>query len=384
MAVLASAGSLSNLLVNIGAVCFSQAVTAGQTSGKQGRACAEHLAEAGKTFGPQNSRAYSLIGAQSVQSRNSERAVANLQIAGTLDPRDAVSRFRLGEVLFERHEQDAALVEWRAAAAAPSFLLRGIEAAESGDPERAVDLAKTALAIDSEDYRAWLLLGDSLRSCTDATAAADAYGQAIQRSPSQASGYELLGQLYYKDLKRPEEADAILSRGITHADPPVDRLYAARSRLNLERERLQAAERDARVAVDLNPATIAHQQWLGDVLFARGSYRQAEEQYRTLGSIGQHWYWKWISHVRLAKVYVAQERREAAIAELRSAVLVVLNGRAGADTVIQGYVALGDLLVAAGRSDEARAAFLEALKLRPTDVAVSRRLASLQPDRRPR
>ena len=121
-------------------------------------------------------------------------------------------------------------------------------------------------------------------------------------------------------------------------------------------DRLPAAERAYRAAIAANPKFAAAHHNLATVLHQRGRFQQAIHAFRTSAKLDPDL--TAAAHLGVGAVLLRTEEYERAEAELRAAI-------AAAPEAPDPHRFLGDLKRTLGRYEEARAAYLDALRCRP-------------------
>jgi tetratricopeptide (TPR) repeat protein len=252
------------------------------------------------------------------------------------DPSNYVGWFDLGFVDNALGKVDESIAAYRKSVAAKadvfeSNLNLGLQLAKTGDPDAAqflraaTHLKPTAHAEEGLE-RAWLSLGHVLEKAKPEEAVA-AFRQAAALEPKDAEPHLAAGQ-------------------------------------TLERqERLADAEKEYQEALRLDPASEAL-TGLANVYMRGRRFPEAEEYLRRL--VAEHPQEAAV-HLQLGRVLAAQNKNDAAIAELETAVKL-----APADHSMDRELA--DLYAAAGKYDQAEAAYRKLVKIHPDDAGLHRSL----------
>ena len=181
----------------------------------------------------------------------------------------------------------------------------------SGDGPRGITLLQHAAELDPRDFRPWYALGKVYHDLNDAGKAAEAYSEALRRSPPEAEANDsrvgriralldarrvdqasadiagalvlmpdnpqLLGQAarHACEQHRSDEAMKLADRAIT-LDPNNFDAHLARARLHLLADRSRDALADAGKAVEANPRDLSALQLLMQIQSRLGLKEQAE------------------------------------------------------------------------------------------------------------
>ncbi len=155
---------------------------------------------------------------------------------------------------------------------------KGMKALDTGKWAQAEKDLRRAVTIHPEYASAWSALGEALSELSRPTEARDAWGRAIQADPNYVKPHVLLAQLAIREGKM-EDAVAITGRALDARYTQSVPVYFYNAVANLALRRLEAAEKSARRAVELDPShhVPKAELLLGTVLAAKGDRQGAAE-----------------------------------------------------------------------------------------------------------
>lgn len=279
------------------------------------RADAETALQRAEALAPRSSFARGL-GWLSMRQGRQDEAERSLRRAWTLNPRDPLAGFFLGQGLWEEGERGEALEAWRGAGAAAYFLTQGKELQTAGRWEEAEGVLRLAVELDPQSWEAHLELGEALlrnrkvqgaiqefrlalatcppekaadaylwlghayRSAKDREQALSAYREAYARAPRDEylPYYAYYVGLVLLELDRLDEAEVFLRESV-RAAPHAPNHYLL-ARVYMQREDWAGAARELEQAVALAPSALWYREPLGDMYVKQGKMEAALEAYR--------------------------------------------------------------------------------------------------------
>jgi protein O-GlcNAc transferase len=253
------------------------------------------------------------------------------------DPKSYVAWFDLGFVENALGKVDDSIAAYRKSVAAKpgvfeSNLNLGLQLAKTGHPDaeqflRAATQMKPTSHADDGQYRAWLALA-----------------QVVAKSKPQ----DALAAYHRAAVLQPKETEPHLSAGqlLEHEDKFAD------------------AEQEYKQALALDPQSTDAVIGLANVYMRGHRFPEAEDYLRRL--LAEHMDSAPV-HIQLGRVLAAEDKTDAAIAELQAGIKLTPGDDASQRE-------LADLYVTAGKNDLAEAAYRTLLSAHPSDADLHRRL----------
>ena len=324
----------------------SYASTAGQASQQQDGSSSNTHRKSGSTHhttvaeaedpSPELTKAESLI-----QKQDFAGAEPLLRKLIEHDADDYVAWFDLGFVENGLGKTDESIAAYRKSVAAnptifESNLNLGLQLAKAGNPDaekflRAATQLKPTSHVAEGQARAWLSLGHVIETS----------------KPDEAvAAYQKASALMPKDAEPHLSAGLLLEKQNKFAD----------------------AELEYKQALQIDPSSMDAVIGLANIYMRRKQFPEAEAQLRKIGAAHPN---QAALHIQLARVLAAQGKNDEAIAEFEM-------GLRGGDLAKSGLTdpqrELADLYYAAGKNDQAEAAYRALLAKQPSDPVLHREL----------
>jgi Flp pilus assembly protein TadD len=155
---------------------------------------------------------------------------------------------------------------------------KGVKALGNKKWPQAEKELRRAVTMHPEYASAWSALGEALLEMSRPAEARAAWNRAIQSDPNYVKPYVLLASLALRE-GRMEDAASITGRALEARYTQTVPVYFYHAAANLALGRLDAAEKSARKAVELDPAhgVPKAEHLLGNILAAKGDRRGAAE-----------------------------------------------------------------------------------------------------------
>jgi predicted TPR repeat methyltransferase len=161
---------------------------------------------------------------------------------------------------------------------AEALHFQGLAVHQRGDPARAIELIRAAIALNGQQFGWYSNLGNLLQLSGQKDAAAEAYEQAMRLAPERADIHNNLGVLQ-GDRGRLEEAESTLRRAVA-LDPDKAEVHANLGRVLLRLARNDEALGCLTEALRLNPDLMMARPMLGLVYRRLGRLDAAAQVYR--------------------------------------------------------------------------------------------------------
>ncbi len=273
-----------------------------------------------------------------------EDAKKHLEVALSLDPTYALTRYYFGIALKGLGDTEAAVAQWQRILReepehGPTLMMLGQLRFQAADFEQAFELLGRGLAVPLDTpfmvgnrAAGWYLVGRAAQNTGRTDEAIDAFGQAIQEDPRRTEAYGDAARLLRK-VGRGDEAIGLVRRGVEFS-PASAELRLVLGNLLLQGKRFDEARGELSQSLRLKP---------GDV--------------RTLSAAG-------FVELQLGNV-------DTAIEHLRAALRVNPNFHLA-------HFHLGNALLQTGKRDDAVKHFETAIRLRPSFEPARRALAELE------
>jgi tetratricopeptide (TPR) repeat protein len=370
-------GAVSLVHNNLGSLRLNRALLAEDLTPEEETA---EAVRAGRRFqralawNPLNGEAYQNLATIYAAWQDDASSTNALSRAAALIPRDAITRFKYGQALAARGDEEGAIHEWRAAGAAPALVIRGQalagEGAALGAREGAVRAYRRAVAVDPELAEAHLRLGQALSRLGRQAEALEAFAAAAEVDRGSSSRPYLLQAEVH--VVREEWTAALVAYGEAAASAPYDpephyrRGWVLSEKLGDDGAAAAAFE----MALEVDPEHVPSRRALGVLEAGRGDCDAAAEVLEPLvsgpGSDGG----AAALHVQLGRCLLEQGRDGEALGHLERAAAL------GGDSV-DVLLGLGQAYAVAGRFGEAVDAYRQALALAPENEEARQALEEL-------
>jgi tetratricopeptide (TPR) repeat protein len=299
-------------------------------------------------FNPQESHAWSNLGAILTRLKRWKEAESALQCAVMRDPNSAYAHFHKGVYFAVQERYPEAEKEFRDAVACdPSdalahlrlgLILKLLERYKEAEIE-----CRRAIELDPNEFVYHLELGAILWKMKRFSEAEEILARAIQMKPNDANAWNSLAQTY-TELERYAEAESALRRAL-ECDPEFGDAYANLGIIFAHQNKLFEAEAACRHAIQINPLDATYHSNLAGVLKQLGKLAEAEgelQQAIKLGPLNEGFYY------HLCEVLYELERWSEAIDIAKRGVKINPNS-------IQSQFSFGVILAKMGCNVEAEA-----------------------------
>jgi tetratricopeptide (TPR) repeat protein len=235
-------------------------------------------------------------------------------------------------------------------------LICALDAGAKGEPARQLECLRRLIAACPNDERARTLLGNYDFGRQDYDAAVAAYEKAIAIDPGFSQPYNQLGYAY-RFLGRLDEAERTFKKYI-ELIPDDPNPYDSYAELLMKRGRFQESIRSYEKALALDPHFVNSYVGIGNDRVFMGQPAEARKEYAKLLDVARTDGERRLAHFWTAMSYVHEGATDEALAEVGKMASI---DRAGNDLVaLSGALAqMGNILLEAGRTDEAAARFRE-------------------------
>lgn len=307
---------------------------------------------------PAHEFGWKALGAVFKQLGRSADALAPMQKAAVLAPRDVEAHYNLGATLQNLGRLDEAEASYRRAlqinpdyADAHSNL--GVTLQDLGRLDEAEASYRRTLQIKPDSAKAHSNLGVILQELGRLDEAEASHRRALQVSPDNADAHSNLGNAL-KALGRPDDAEASYRKAIQINPDFADAHYNLGSVLQ-ELGRLEEAEASFRRALELKPDYATAHYNLGNTLKKLGRLDEAEAEYRHVLALTPDFP---DAHNNLGSTLKESGRLDEAEVSLRRALQIKPD-------YAEAHYNLGNTLKELGRPDEAEASYRRALQIDP-------------------
>ena len=305
-----------------------------------------------------------LVGRDLVEKLRGGEARAHFQKALELDPKFAMAY--VGRMTastgptetFTAMEQAVALIP--GVTEAEANMIRTVEAGVNSRPDEQRRLLEANAKAYPDDERAHSLLGNYLFGAQEWEAAINEYTRAIAINPNFSPPYNQLGYAL-RYLHRDTEAEAAF-KTYTELLPDEPNPYDSHAEMLLYLGRYREAIGEYQKALDLNPnfpsayVGIGHAYiYLGEPEEARKAFVKLRFIARNDGETRQAYLW-------LAGSYLFAGDHDGAIAEIEKR-MELAKARDDKTSMANDAGLIAQILLDAGRADQAQARFAEALRL---------------------
>ena len=242
--------------------------------------------------------------------------------------------------------------------ASPSeqLLIGALEAGAKGEPARQKDLLARLLAAHPGDERAHNQMGLFLFGRQEYAAAIAAFKKATAIDAAYSAPYNQMGYAYRFEGKYPEAEQAF--KKYIELIPGDPNPYDSYAELLMKMGRFEESVKMYEKALSVDPNFTASYIGIGNNRVFMGQPAEARKSYAKLAAVARNDGEKLQAHFWTAMSYVHEGATDQALAELRKMAAI---DEAGKDLVaLSGTQAqMGDVLLEAGRVDEAAAKFRE-------------------------
>jgi tetratricopeptide (TPR) repeat protein len=323
-------------------------------------------------FNPNDAGAYHNLGIVLHEQGDTDGAIASYRRALQIDPRRAPSHYDLGVLFCDvKHDYDQAAVHFRQALALDSNDIKvhislGNALKGKGDIEGAITSYQHALALDPKQALAHVGLGIALAQKGDVEGASASYRRALQIDPNFVPAYLSLGALYC-DVKHDYERAAAHFRQAIALDPKEAVAHYNLGNALKGKGDMEGAIASYRRAVELNPRDMRAHQGLSLGLAARKQWDEAITEFRAALALDPR---NAQIHTNLGAALRARGYLEQAIQEYRTALEFDPKH-------VMAHYNLGNALRQKGNLDGAIASYRRALELAPDHAAAHHNLGSV-------
>jgi tetratricopeptide (TPR) repeat protein len=248
-----------------------------------------------------------------------------------------------------------------AASEGERLAILGLQAGANGDPAKALDYAKQAVARYPEDARARLTLANAYYfGEQDYGSARKELEQAIEIDPTFSPAYNMLGysHSFVGDYPGAEKAFKKYIELVPNDPNPYDS-YAE---LLMKTGRFDESIRQYRKALSVDPHFTGSLSGIAADLIFQGKHDQALAETRKLDAAAQNDGGHRLAMFTRTLVYVDQGKTQSALSEMEKQ--YALGARIGDTAAMAGdATVMGDILLHAGKPKEAEARYTEALNL---------------------
>ena len=287
-----------------------------------------------------------------------------LQRAVAKDPGFALAHYSLAlnsptaKEFFEHLKQAVKLAN--SASEGERLMILGLEAGSNANPEKQREYYDRLVAAYPGDERAHFLLGGNYFGQQDYPKALREYQTSVEIAPDFAPAYNLLGYAY-RQAGRFDDAEKAFKKYI-ELIPEDPNPYDSYAELLMKMGRFDESIAMYRKALAVDPQFSPSHIGIASNLTYQGKHEAARQEAWTLHQAARNDADRRNAFFAMAIAYADEGNFEAAVAELKKeqAVAAKINdaGNMAADAV-----AMGDVLLEAGKAEEARTLYQKALTL---------------------
>jgi tetratricopeptide (TPR) repeat protein len=257
------------------------------------------------------------------------------------------------------------------------LLILSLEAGANADPEKGTEYLKQAVEKYPQDERAHLFLGFNYAGRQEYENAIDEYKKAIEVNPGFAPAYNLLGYAY-SPLRNYAEAEKAFKKYIELV-PNDPNPYDSYAELLLKTGRFDESIAQYRKALSIDPHFVGSYFGIAGDLMYQGKHDQAIAEAEKLDRAARDDGERRFALLTKAIVYVDQGKSELALQEMQKRYDMAARSNDAA-AMAADAVAIGNILLNAGKPDEAMKRYEQALGLRqksalPEEVKEDAKLA---------
>jgi tetratricopeptide (TPR) repeat protein len=324
-------------------------------------AAASHAAAADKipiTTSSEDARRLYLEGRDLNEKLRATDARALFEKAAAKDPGFALAQVGLANTsgtakeFFDAVSRATALTE--KASEPEKLLICALDAGAKGEPARQKDCLTRLIAAVPDDERAHNLMGAFLFGRQDYAAAVDEYKKATALNPKFSQPYNQLGYAYRFMGRYPDAEQAFKTYiALIPSDPNP---YDSYAELLMKTGRFDESIKMYQKALAIDPNFVASYVGIGNNYVFLGRPAEARATYERLAAIARNDGEKLQAHFWTAMSYVHEGAADKALAELQSN--AAINQASNDLGALSGnYNQMGNILLEAGRVDEAAAKF---------------------------
>lgn len=235
-----------------------------------------------------------------------------------------------------------------------------LQAAFNADPAKSLDYSKQVVAKYPQDERAHSTLGTTLFIQQDYPAAADELQKAIDINPDFSPAYNMLG--YSQRFMGNNEAAEKAFKKYIELVPNDPNPYDSYAELLMKTGRFDESIAQYRKALSLDPHFVGSHFGIASDLMYQGKHDQALAEAEKLNGAAQNDGDRRAALFTRTVVYVDQGKTDQALKEMQKQ--YDLGARIGDTAAMAGDAStMGDILLNAGRADEAKKRFDQGLSL---------------------
>jgi tetratricopeptide (TPR) repeat protein len=234
------------------------------------------------------------------------------------------------------------------------------QAANNAEPTKALDYSKQVVAKYPQDERAHSNLGVTLFIQQDYSEAADHLQKAIEINPNFSPAYNMLG--YSQRFLGNNEAAEKAFKKYIELVPNDPNPYDSYAELLMKTGRFDESIAQYQKALSLDPHFVGSHFGIASNLMFQGKHDQAIAQAEKLNRAAQNDGDRRFAMFTRTVVYVDQGKTDQALKEMQKQ--YDLGAKIGDTAAMAGdAVSMGDILLNAGKPDEAKKRFEQALSL---------------------
>ena len=286
------------------------------------------------------------------------------QQAAAKDPTFAMAHYQLAITSPSNKETVAHTKEAVALAGKASegerLTILGFQAAINGDPAKSLEYAKEAVKKYPGDERARQNLAFAYSTQQDNEKAADELNKAIEINPNFSTAYNSLGYAY-RSLNKNEDAEKAFKKYIELV-PNDPNPYDSYAELLMRLGRFDESIAQYRKALAQDPHFIGSHSGIAGNLMYQGKHGQAIAEAQKLEAAARDDGERRFGMFTQTVVYVDQGKTDQALRQLEKQ--YAFDSKGGDPAQMAGVAdAMGDILVDAGKPDQAQKRYQQALDL---------------------
>jgi tetratricopeptide (TPR) repeat protein len=360
-----SAASLARLTLALAAVATHVSPGLAQDRG------AATLAKVPVTTASAEARAEYLKGRTLGENLRAHDSREVLKRAVAKDPRFALAHYSLAlnsptAKEFFDHLKEAVKLSGKASDGERLMIL-GLEAGANANPEKQREYYERLVAAYPGDERAHFLLGGTYFGQQDYPKTLREYQSAVEIAPDFAPAYNLLGYAY-RQVGRFDDAEKAFKKYI-ELIPSDPNPYDSYAELLMKMGRFDESISMYGKALEIDPAFSPSHVGIASNLMYQGKHEDARKEARKLHESARNDADRRNAFFATAVAYADEGKYDEAVAELKKeqAVAAKINDAAN---MAADAVAMGDVLLEAGKPEEAKAQYQEALsRLEGSDLS---------------
>ena len=286
------------------------------------------------------------------------------QQAAAKDPDFAMAHYQLAITSPSNKETGAHAKQAVALAGAASegerLAILSLQAGIDSDPAKSLEYSKEAVKKYPDDERARLHLGFAYSGLQENEKAVDELKKAIEINPRFSPAYNLLGYAY-RPIGNYDEAEKAFKKYIELV-PNDPNPYDSYAELLMKTGRFDESIAQYRKALSLDPHFVGSHVGIAGNLMYQGKHDQAIAEAEKLNRAAQNDADRRAALFTRTLVYVDQGKTDQALKEMQKQ--YDLGAKIGDTAAMAGDAAqIADILLNAGRADEAKKRFDQALSL---------------------